>query len=297
MINLFNKKAEPADIDYKEGAFYINGVAVSFPTSATVLYKALGKPSRSGKTRTTKTTIDCWDKLGIYADYANASHILYILLITNKHNGIQMQPKRFYNGEITVEGKPFAQQGKRSLSLGPHEIGQLVKDGKTLGYYIGWNVYYKEEVPADKYTIHPLEEEVIDFNDFGFKVSIIQELMYNKKLLQPAFDLYEFAEWYDKRKIDIEEEGYEPISEVTQYFKDLPIPKRLAREVTEIYQDGGNEIYLHLLRFGEGREDYWDIESTEDAKHFPNLKKAVLCYAKEHVIEELNEKGIKARWL
>lgn len=147
------------------------------------------------------------------------------------------------------------------------------------------------------YTIKPLDEPIIEFKDFGFKVAVTQELMYYKELLQPKFDLYEFVDWYDKRAIDLEKEGYYPIAEVTQYFRDLPIPKRLAAEVTDIYQDGGNAIYLQLLRFGEGYEDYWDIESVDDAVHFPNLKEAKLCYAKQGVVEALNHKGIKAKWL
>ena len=121
--------------------------------------------------------------------------------------------------------------------------------------------------------------------------------MYNKELLEPKFDLYEFVAWYDKRKIDIEKEGYEPIPEVTQYFKDLPIPKKFASEITEIYQDGGNDIYMQLLRFGEGWEDYWDIETIEDVKQFPNLKKAILCYAKDDIVDQMNGIGIKAKWI
>ena len=95
----------------------------------------------------------------------------------------------------------------------------------------------------------------------------------------------------------MDEEGYEPIEEVTQYFRDVPIPKRLAEKVTEIYQDRGNDIYLNLIGFAEGDEEYWDILSTQDVKHFPNLKKAVLCYANDKVLTELNEKGIDAKWI
>jgi len=84
---------------------------------------------------------------------------------------------------------------------------------------------------------------------------------------------------------------------VTQYFKDLPIPKRLAEKVTEIYQDGGNDIYLNLIGFAEGDEECWDILSTEDVGYFPNLKKAVLCYAKDNVLKELSEKGIESKWI
>lgn len=297
MIKLFISKAEPVSVHYKNGDFYINGVMVSFPTSTLILYEALGKPSRSGKTKLTKTTINCWDKLGIYANYASSSHILSLLLITSKHDALEMHPKRFFSGNVMVESKPFSQLGKPFVEFGPHSIGLMIKEGKTLGYHIGWNANSKKEIPADKYLIHTPQEETIEFKDFGFKVSIIQELMYRKKLLQPKFDVYEFVEWYDKRKIDIKAERLEPIPEVTQYFKDLPIPKRLAKEVTEIYQDGGNEIYLQLLVDGEGDEGYWDIDTTEDVKHFPNLKKATLCYAKDYVIEEFTAKGISTQWL
>lgn len=47
---------------------------------------------------------------------------------------------------------------------------------------------------------------------------------------------------------------------------------------------------LQLLRFGNGDEDYWDIESIEDAKHFPNLKKVVLCYAKDKALRRTGYK-------
>jgi hypothetical protein len=121
--------------------------------------------------------------------------------------------------------------------------------------------------------------------------------MYTQEILQPKFELYEFIEWYTEREIDIEEEGYEPIAEVTQFFRDIKIPKNMAPLLTEIYQDGGNEVYMNLLRFGNGTEDYWDIKSAVDAKQFPNLKKATLCYAEDAVFNEMNALGIDAESL
>lgn len=84
---------------------------------------------------------------------------------------------------------------------------------------------------------------------------------------------------------------------MVQYFKDLPIPKRLAKEITEIYQDGGNDIYMNLSPLSGGEEDDWDIESVIDAKQFPNLKKATLCYAKDSVYNEFRAMGIDAESL
>lgn len=140
-------------------------------------------------------------------------------------------------------------------------------------------------------------EETIQFKDLGFKLSVIQVLMYEKGLLEPKFDIYEFIDSYADRKIDEEEERYEPIPEAMRYFKDLPIPKRFAQEITTIYQDGGNEVYLNTCLECGGDEDYWDIQSIEDLEHFPNLTKLTLCYATEAAFEAFKSKGLAVNWL
>lgn len=145
----------------------------------------------------------------------------------------------------------------------------------------------------DKYEYQKLDEEIIEFNDFGFKMVVIQELMYNRNFLSPKFDLVEFVELYDKRTIDLEKEGYKPVPEVTQYFNELQIPKRLAIEITKIDSDAGDDIFLQLLFHGSGDEDYWDIKTAKDAKQFPNLKKVRLSYLDDHVLNELQEMGIE----
>jgi hypothetical protein len=78
-------------------------------------------------------------------------------------------------------------------------------------------------------------------------------------------------------------------------LKDLPIPKSLAPLVTKLDQDGGNEIYLNALVFGNGDEIYWDIESTADLIQFPNLKKMKLGYVKEGIVDEFIKLGIDAK--
>lgn len=296
MLNLFKKKPPKIIIECSEQGITIDGKEILFPAHLNALINILGEPDRKEH-----HLMWCaiWDKLGIYADYATWDNVLYIGLLLNHQHEKKAYPKSFFTGKIIVDGREVQDENFDNYPLKKHKIWQMTYKGKIQPYAIsiGKNFDYKEKIPKDKYTIKPLQEEVIEFKDFGFKLSIIQELMCNKDLLQPKFDLYEFVEWYDKREIDIEEEGYEPIAEVTQYFKDLPIPKRLATEITEIYQDGGNDVYLQLLRFGDGLENYWDIESIEDVQHFPNLKKVVLCYAKDGVIEAFNQKGIQADWL
>ena len=101
----------------------------------------------------------------------------------------------------------------------------------------------------------------IQFIDFNFKLAVIQELMYNCELLKPKFSVFEFAKKYTKRAIGLHGEPYEPIPEVVAYFEQLEIDPLLALQVTELYQDGGNEIYVNLFPAWDGEDDRFDIKS------------------------------------
>ncbi len=293
--------------------FQINKLSLRFPIKIESLKSALGNFNR--QTETKYNTIYTWDEYGILA-YSKEGKTVESLLLNLEKEDTKFSPKNNFQGKFIFDNENsityYKTNTKKRIKLfDGDDTGALVLNGisawfncdtktKSVIKAIEISAYkstIKNEIPKDKYLIKELDEAQIEFKDFGFKLAIIQELMYDKNLIEPKFDLYEFVAWYDKRKIDLETEGYEPILEVTQYFKDLPIPKKIATEITEIYQDGGNEIYLNLLCFGEGWEDYWDIKITEDAKKFPNLKKATLCYAKDNVIDELNEIGIKTKWL
>ena len=125
-----------------------------------------------------------------------------------------------------------------------------------------------------KYATKRIDGESLVFDNFNFKLAIIQVLMYDKELLQPKFDVYEFAKEYTGRKINIDKEGYEAIPEVKKYFEDLQIDKKFAFEVDALYIDGGNEIYGQLIPFWDGEDDYYDVKnlSENELKQFPNLK-------------------------
>ncbi|QWX85690.1 hypothetical protein H0I23_07140 [Cellulophaga sp. HaHaR_3_176] len=283
-------------IECDENQIKINGLQVSFPIHLNTLKEVFGEPSKQEHDLLWRVV---WDKLGIYADYGTWDNILNINFLLSSNHKLTHFPKKVFSGILKVNAKEVSGVDFKEFDLKKHKVQKLTYKNQKEPYSIslGKNFDFKEEIPKEKYLIKDLTEEIIEFNDFGFKLSIIQELMYTKELLKPKFDFNEFVKWYDKRKIDIEIEGYKPIDEVTQYFIDLPIPKRLALEVTEIYQDGGNDIYMQLLKFGEGDEDYWDIETASDAHKFPNLKKIILCYAKEHVFNELNDMGIEVEWI
>lgn len=290
--------------------FCINDTSLNFPIKIEDLDKILLVSKRTSKKK--HNIIYTWDDLGGLA-YSKDGQVVESLLLELKKSDFDFSPKQIFNGQfyfdnIEVTTYYKTNKDKRIKLFDGDSSGALVLNDISVWFDSDKNnidaiviATFKgslpEKIPKDKYTIKESNEELIEFSDFGFKICIIEELMYNKELLKPKFDLYEFVRWYKKRSIDLEEEGYEPIPEVTQYFKDLPVPKKYASEITEIYQDGGNDIYLQLLRFGEGWEDYWNIETIEDVKQFPNLKKATLCYAKENILDELNKIGIKAEWM
>ncbi len=290
--------------------FRINDIPFSFPIKLNALKNALLASNRVVKKK--HNTIYTWDELGVLA-YSKDGNVIESLQLVLKKEDFDFSPKQLFNGQFFFDHEEVisyyrTHKDKRVKLFDGDSSGALILNNISVWFDSDQNnidaieiTTFKgssiKEIPKNKYIIKELNEEQIEFSDFGFKLSIIQELMYNKELIIPKFDLFEFVNWYTKREIDLEEEGYEPIPEVTQYFKDLPIPKKFAKEITKIYQDGGNDIYMQLLRFAEGWEDYWDINTAVDAKQFPNLKNVILCYAKDHIIDELTEQGIKAEWV
>lgn len=298
-------------IEFSSDSFQINSVAVEFPIPLETLKTCITPDCKEHKGK--NKTLFVWENLGIIG-YSSDGDSVDSLGFELEISTYDFSPKEVFSGTFNYNGEDVLQYFKtheeeRVTTFKGDDSGALVQNGLSAWFSVTKDVVRAIEVsihkpyvrgvgiPEDKYTIKSLDEEEIEFTDFGFKLSIIEELMYIKGLLKPKFDLYEFADWYKGREIDIDEEGYEPIAEVTQYFKDLPIPKRLASEITEIYQDGGNDIYMNLSPFSGGAVEYWDIERSDDVKHFPNLKKATLCYAQEHICDEFVILGIDAEWI
>ncbi|GAA5023810.1 hypothetical protein GCM10011506_06920 [Marivirga lumbricoides] len=299
------------NIHLTSAGFEINNTPVVFPVSLAALENLLGEKPRHFKGK--NGGVYTWDQLGILG-YSKEENLIYAISVIFEKEDYKFSPSQTFSGTFSLEGEDIVSYylkhpEKRVKLFEGDTTGALVlntvsawfdveEDGIKAIEVSHYEPYDRTAgIPKDKYVITIPDEELITFTDLGFKLSVIEELMYTQGLLTPKFDVYEFAKWYTKRTIDIEEEGYEPIEEVTQYFKDFPVPKRLATKLTEIYQDGGNDIYMNLVPFSGGEEDYWEIESVEDAKHFPNLKKVTLCYAKEYIVEDFEKLGIEAEWL
>lgn len=136
------------------------------------------------------------------------------------------------------------------------------------------------------------------FKDINFKLCAIEELMYTQKVLTPKLDVYDFVENYKGRKINIDEEGYDIIPEVLEYFNQLEIPADLLANISEIYQDGGNDIYMQICPFWSGTDDIFNITNVEDSALFPNLKKMTIFYGNDKtILDQLNSKNIETEYL
>ena len=158
--------------------------------------------------------------------------------------------------------------------------------------------YIKPKKKTTKYKQKKVEGDVLTFKNFNFKLAVLQVLMYEKGLIEPKFDIYEFAEEYSHREIDVEEDGYEPIKEAVNWFKKLEIPASLADEVDKIVMDGGDDIYMQIYPFWDGEDDYFDLKkvTAEEVAQFKNLKEITIMsenYAKAAKIFE--ELGIKTQ--
>ena len=132
----------------------------------------------------------------------------------------------------------------------------------------------KEKYSEDFYNT--MEEGYLQFDNFNFKLAIIQELMYDLNVLQPEFDIYEFAKEYKGEEIDTEIDTV--IEPALEYFKNLQIPKSLAKEVGSFYMDGGNEVYMNIIPLWDGEDGYFDLNdvSLAELRQFPNLTEATI---------------------
>ena len=143
-----------------------------------------------------------------------------------------------------------------------------------------------------------MEEGYLQFDNFNFKLAIIQELMYDINVLQPEFDIYEFAKEYKGEEIDTESDTV--IEPALEYFKNLQIPKSLAKEVGSFYMDGGNEVYMNIIPLWDGEDGYFDLNdvSLTELRQFPNLTEAtVLTDDFDKIKKIFDAAGIKVELL
>ena len=152
----------------------------------------------------------------------------------------------------------------------------------------------KRPQSAENYKIKKLKEEELHFDNFNFKLAILQVLIYDLELLKPYFNIEDFSYQYTGSEIDLESE--QPIKPAINFFKKLPIPKSLAEKVEEINMDGGNDIYMNITPLWDGEDGYFDINAISDLEisQFHNLKKVSIMSDKFDDMKKIfNSKNIE----
>src|SRR5688572_16247111 len=96
--------------------------------------------------------------------------------------------------------------------------------------------------------------KLIKFKDFNFKLAVIEQLMYQKKLLQPAFDVHAYVEEHHPKKTNFQLHGYKAIPGVKKIFKDLEIPAELLNQV-DIIDQNYHKVYHQIIPFWDGEGD------------------------------------------
>ena len=140
-------------------------------------------------------------------------------------------------------------------------------------------------------------EDMLYFDNLNFKLAIIQVLMYDLKLLNPEFDIYDFADRY-KEEIDTDSDTV--IEPVMKFFKNLQVPKRLAPYVEIIYMDGGNDVYMNIIPQWDGEDGSFDLNeiTLTELQQFPNLKEATIMSSNFDKVKDVFEvANIKAELL
>lgn len=153
------------------------------------------------------------------------------------------------------------------------------------------------------------EKEFLVFDNYPFKLAVIQLLMYELELLGSKYnggDAY-FEQYEDLAEVSDEESINRLMPYIEKgntYFRELKIPCPLAGKVTELYVGEELDVYFHInpqwLDFDEYFEDGKDFDivdiSEEEIKQFPNLKYITFNMYHEppkELIEKLEGWGIE----
>lgn len=293
-------------INVTEDGIEINNQPFQLPLNFSDLKEQFGNQYEQWK-ETDTNIIYMWHDLGFKIFVPKNEDDSITLAIKTADIDEAFLPKNKFSGVLKFKNKNYTDffsitetdRGFKDLEIENIRISALLSEDelKNIEEVSIWEKVEnkKVKIKSDKFKTNKVAGEAIIFADFNFKLAVIEELMYTKELIQPKFDIFEFADTYQERDIDVEEEGTNPILEAITYFKNLTIDKTLAEHLTQIYQDGGNDIYMNITPYWDGEDDSFTIQNYEDIQHFPNLKKMTLFSNDSKVYEELKSKGIEAQ--
>ena len=323
MFDFFKKKThKKLEINLQNNSMIINGISLAFPLSLKDIETVLGKPDQVVK-RDNKFIKYIYDNIGIVFQhsfsiknhlkksktYIDEEHListvfLYYGDIVKSMTGEKELPKQPCQAVVLSDGKSpyfFSDRhrvGDFNLILWTtygrnfNGIPETITDTLSISYF----PEIKHE--RESYKLKETDEELLHFDNINFKLTIIQVQMYDLEVLKPVFNIFDFAE--ESSELNIDTESMEIIQPALEYMMNLPIPKKYAEQVQEIYMDGGNEIYLNLIPQWDGEDDGFDLNevSLKELQQFPNLKQATIISSNfEHVKETFDKQGVQVKLL
>ncbi len=314
------------NIDLNNSEMTVNGKILRFPLSLNELAMVLGEPTKHEFTQFGQTNIQYnYDNLGLSFETCDPA-CEYLksrkAFIDNEHNIVSFF--MYYSGQtahpalvkalrpssactiaLTFAGKrPWFWSSGGSTRIGDFNVfawdsfdndKPLVDENGFPAFPISISFSPERPKSNSSYEIKSCKEEILFFDTFNFKLAILQVLIYNLELLEPYFDIYEFAEQYKGEEIDTESDT--PIKPAVNYFQELQIPKRLADKVEEIYMDGGNDIYMNIIPQWDGEDGVFEINdiTEKELSQFPNLKKITLMSSDFNKVSKIFKKfGVEA---
>ena len=323
MFSFFKKKSpKNLEINFHDNSMVMNGTSLSFPLSLKDIEAVLGKPDQVVK-RDNKFIKYIYDNIGIVFEhsfsiknhlkksktYIDEEHListvfLYYGDVVKSMTGEKELPKQPCQAMVLSDGKSpyfFSDRhrvGDFNLILWTpygtnfNGITETITDTLSISYF----PEIKHE--RESYILKETDEELLYFDNINFKLTIIQVLMYDLRVLKPYFDIYDFADEFSELEIDTE--SMEIIQPALDYMINLPIPKKYAEQVQEIDMDGGNEIYMNLIPQWDGEDDSFDLNevSLKELQQFPNLKQATIISSNfEHVKKMFDKQGVQVKVL
>lgn len=147
------------------------------------------------------------------------------------------------------------------------------------------------------------------FDNYPFKLAVIQQLMYESELLGNKYDGGDqyFETYGDVSNVSqrVSIDRLIPyIEQGNHFFESLNIPRSLADKVTELYVGEELDVYYHINPQWLDFEDYFDdgadfdivAISDRELKQFPNLRSIVFNMyhtPPDELVDHLEELGIE----
>lgn len=299
-------------IDVLDNAVTVNGHLLEFPLSYDEIKAALGEARLEEDNKHGLHINFIYDDLGLEFEgspaflsnlkkkkaFKDKDHIIISLTLYVTGNNIfskDQKPAKNYEGGLTVLGQKI-DQCKSYRSPGGYGYCPLIKnEGKEkVWLHVHTSIYTDDELPFydgdrllkdvcfsyqperpksnENYNIVVPDEDCLVFDTFNFKLAVVNELMYNREVLKPYFDIYDYMAF---KKANWNLETDKNVRAAVNFFKELPVPARLADLVTEINMDGSDDIYMQIAPEwdgSDGRFDFYKLTESE-LKQFKNLKK------------------------